>query len=83
MLKTPQVTIIVVVKQCIDYDWFKFIDLVQIQNCDNLTDISGLDNLVFAGTVFLVELPMTEIVSFKKLFEVSDLWIYNDKVKRE
>ena len=57
------------------------IDVLSIQNCPKLHDLSGLDNLVTAGTLILAELSsLTSIDTINSLYNVSDIWLYKNYV---
>ena len=53
---------------------------MSIQNCPQLSDLSGLNNLVTAGSIVLAQLPVTTMPGFNNLFSASDLWLYRNSV---
>ena len=54
--------------------------LMSVQACYSLTDLSGLDNLVSAGSIVLAQLPVPSISGFSSLFSASNLWLYRNEV---
>jgi hypothetical protein len=57
--------------------------VISIQNCPQLTNLDGLNNLVTAGTIILAQLPITNISGLNNLFKVSELWLYRNNLLGE
>ena len=56
------------------------IAVLSLQDCESLTDLSGLNNIISAQSIIISHLPINDINSFNNLFNVSDLWIYRNYV---
>ena len=60
-----------------------FLDVLSIQNCPQLTDLSGTNNIIYAATIILSGISIPTISSFTSLYSVENLWFYRNNVRGE
>ena len=58
-----------------------FLDVLSIQNCPQLTDLSGTNNIIYAKTIILSGISIPTISSFTSLYSVENLWFYRNNVR--
>ena len=58
-----------------------FLDVLSIQNCPQLTNLSGTNNIIYAATIILSGISVPTLSSFTSLYSVENLWFYRNNVR--